>query len=40
MNGRGLTIRYMGTSELNAFVAHERPVYEALAADVKKTQKQ
>jgi tripartite-type tricarboxylate transporter receptor subunit TctC len=40
MNSRGLTIRYMGTKELTDFAARERPVYEALAAEIKKTQKQ
>lgn len=40
MNGRGLTIRYMGTKELTEFAARERPIYEALAAEVKKSQKQ
>jgi hypothetical protein len=39
MNSRGLTIRYMGTKELTEFAAHERPLYEALATEVKKTQK-
>jgi tripartite-type tricarboxylate transporter receptor subunit TctC len=37
MASRGLTIRYMDTKEIAAFAAHERPVYEALAAEVKKT---
>lgn len=40
MNGRGLTIRYMPTAELNAFIAAQRPAFEALAADVKKTPQQ
>lgn len=40
MNSRGLSIRYMGTKELNEFVARERPLYEALAADIKKSAKQ
>jgi tripartite-type tricarboxylate transporter receptor subunit TctC len=40
MNGRGLTIRYMNTKDLTEFVARERPMYEALAAEIKKTQKQ
>jgi tripartite-type tricarboxylate transporter receptor subunit TctC len=39
MNARGLTIRYMGTKELTEFVAREKPQYEALAAEVKATQK-
>ena len=39
MNSRGLTIRYMGTKELTEFAARERPLYEALATEVKKTQK-
>jgi len=38
MNGRGLTIRYMSTKELTDFAAVERPRFEALAEDVKKTQ--
>ena len=40
MNGRGLTIRYMNTKELTDFVARERPIYEALAAEVKRSGKQ
>jgi tripartite-type tricarboxylate transporter receptor subunit TctC len=40
MNSRGLTIRYMGTKEIADFATRERPVYEALAAEIKKTQKQ
>lgn len=40
MNGRGLTIRYMNTKEITDFAAQERPIYEALAAEIKKTQKQ
>jgi tripartite-type tricarboxylate transporter receptor subunit TctC len=40
MNSRGLTIRYMNTREITEFAAHERPFYEALAAEIKKTQKQ
>ena len=40
MNSRGLTIRYMNTKELTDFVARERPMYEALAAEVKATGKQ
>lgn len=40
MNARGLTIRYMPTRELVDFVAKERPFYEALATEIKKTQKQ
>lgn len=39
MNGRGLTIRYMNTKDLVDFVARERPFYEALAAEIKKTAK-
>ena len=39
MHGRGLTIRYMGSRELAEFVARERPIYEALAAEIKKTAK-
>jgi tripartite-type tricarboxylate transporter receptor subunit TctC len=39
MNERGLTIRYMDTKTLVDFVAHERPQYEALAAEVKATAK-
>jgi hypothetical protein len=39
MNGRGLTIRYMGTKELNDFVARERPQFEALAGEIKATAK-
>ncbi len=39
MNGRGLTIRYMGTKELTDFVAHEKPQYEALATEIKATAK-
>jgi tripartite-type tricarboxylate transporter receptor subunit TctC len=37
MNSRGLTIRYMNTREISEFAARERPVYEALATEVKKT---
>jgi tripartite-type tricarboxylate transporter receptor subunit TctC len=40
MNSRGLTIRYMNTKEITEFAAHERPFYEALATEIKKTQKQ
>lgn len=40
MNTRGLTIRYMPTKELTEFVARERPFYEALAAEIKKTKQQ
>jgi tripartite-type tricarboxylate transporter receptor subunit TctC len=39
MNGRGLTIRYMGTRELTDFVARERPQFEALATQIKATAK-
>lgn len=39
MGGRGLTIRYMNTRDLVDFVARERPYYEALAAQIKKTSK-
>jgi tripartite-type tricarboxylate transporter receptor subunit TctC len=39
MQGRGLTIRYMGTRDLVDFVAKERPQYEALAAEIKSTAK-
>jgi tripartite-type tricarboxylate transporter receptor subunit TctC len=39
MNGRGLTIRYMGTKELTDFVARERPQFEALASQIKSTAK-
>ncbi|MDB5859379.1 MAG: transporter substrate-binding protein [Ramlibacter sp.] len=39
MNARGLTIRYLPTRELNEFVAHERPQYEALAREIKATAK-
>ncbi len=36
MASRGLTIRYMNTKDLTEFVAKERPMYEALAAEIKK----
>lgn len=39
MNGRGLSIRYMNTHDLVDFVARERPFYEALATEIKKTAK-
>lgn len=39
MSSRGLTIRYMNTRDLTEFVARERPQYEALAAEIKKTAK-
>ncbi|QHJ00444.1 tripartite tricarboxylate transporter substrate binding protein [Xylophilus rhododendri] len=39
MSSRGLTIRYMNTQEVSAFVAKERPQFEALAAEIKKTAK-
>src|SRR4029078_13547224 len=35
MSSRGLTIRYMDTKDLTEFAARERPIYEALAAEVK-----
>lgn len=35
MNSRGLTIRYMSTKELTEFAARERPLYEALATEIK-----
>lgn len=37
MNTRGLTIRYMNTQDLAAYVARTRPELEALAAEVAKT---
>lgn len=37
MANRGLTIRYMNTKDLTEFVAKERPMYEALAAEIKKS---
>jgi len=40
MNSRGLTIHYMPTKELTEFVAHQRPEFEALAAEVSKTKQQ
>ena len=39
MNSRGLTIRYLNTKELTDFVERERPFYEALATEIKKTAK-
>ena len=39
MNSRGLTIRYLNTKDLTDFVARERPFYEALATEIKKTAK-
>lgn len=39
MASRGLTIRYMSTQEVSAFVAQQRPQFEALAAEIKKTAK-
>jgi tripartite-type tricarboxylate transporter receptor subunit TctC len=35
MNSRGLTIRYMSTKEFTDFAAHEKPIYEALATEIK-----
>jgi len=40
MNGRGLTIRYMNTAEVTSFAQRERPQFEALATEIKKTAKQ
>jgi tripartite-type tricarboxylate transporter receptor subunit TctC len=37
MNSRGLGIRYMSTKDLNDFVAHQRPQFEALATELNKT---
>ena len=39
MTTRGLTIRYLSTSELTDFIGRERPFYEALAEEVAKTRK-
>lgn len=40
MNSRGLTIHYMGTKELTEFAARERPLYEALATEIKNSKQQ